>query len=226
VGVYGYCVVPRDHAPPAALSGMSQTAVRHHALASLAVWVAEIDRPDPTIEHIEAHNRVVEAAITEAVTPVPLRFGQWAADMSVLDAAINEKAHWYRERLSTFQGALEFGLRVIRPDRARSARLVRPPLAPTGREYMNSLRDSVAAAHEQRADEARIRAGITEELGRFVREDRIEEGRTPHGVVTVSHLVARADFDAYRAQAHQLRLRFSELRFLLSGPWAPYSFAG
>ena len=197
-----------------------------HGVADLAVWISEIERPEPTVEHIELHNRVVEAAITEAVTPVPLRFGQWASELAVFDAAVAEKSQWYRERLSTFAGALEFGLRVIRPDRERSARVVQAPLASTGREYMNSLRDSVATAHGQREDEARIRTGIIEELGRFVREDRMEEGRTPHGLLTVSHLVARADFEEYRAHAQNLRLRFPELRFLLSGPWAPYSFAG
>lgn len=226
MGVYGYCVVPCDHGPPTKLAGLGETAVVAHAVADLAVWIAEIGRPDPTVEHIEVHNRVVEAAITEAVTPVPLRFGQWAAELAVFDAVIAEKSQWYRERLNTFAGALEFGLRVVRPDRERSARVVRPPLAATGREYMNSLRDSVATAHEQREDEARIRNGIIEELGMFVREDRVENGRTPHGVLTVSHLVARADFDEYRAHAQKLRARFPELRFLLSGPWAPYSFAG
>lgn len=226
MGVYGYCVVPWDHAPAGALAGVSDAAVRPHAVADLAVWVSEIERPDPTVENIEAHNRVVEAAVTGALTPVPLRFGQWAAELAVFEAVIAEKTLWYRERLSTFEGALEFGLRVIRPDRVRSARVVRTPPAASGREYMNSLRDRVATAYEQRQDEERIRAGISEELGRFVREERMEEGRTPHGVLTASHLVARADFDEYLAHARNLRLRFPELRFLLSGPWAPYSFAG
>jgi hypothetical protein len=58
-----------------------------------------------------------------------------------------------------------------------------------------------------------------------VRAERVEESRTAHAVLTLSHLVARSDFALYRERARQIREVFPELRMLLSGPWPPYSFA-
>lgn len=225
VGIYGYCIVPPDHLPGPALTGVDAAAVSAHACAGLAIWVSEADRSEATVANIEAHNRVVEAAITDSMTPVPLRFGQWANQMDVFEAAIWDRAGWYQQRLAAFAGALEYGLRVVSPHKVRSARDVHAAAPASGRDYMNYLRDRAAVAKEQQVDEARIRAAITRDLGDLVREERTTEPQTPHAIVTVSHLVARANFDAYRLRAEGLRLQLPGLRFLLSGPWAPYSFA-
>jgi hypothetical protein len=163
--------------------------------------------------------------VTEALTPVPLRFGQWSESADVFEAAVVEKADWYRERLQSFSGAMEFGLRVLRPDKPAPAPLVRLPEAASGLEYMNALRDRVAGERADREILANVTAGIAEVMSGLVREERTEEARTAHGVVTVLHLVPRQHFDAYRERAQSLKLRFPELRFLVSGPWVPYSFA-
>ena len=194
-------------------------------VADLAVVVSRIDKPEPTVAHVQQHNAVVEAFVTEEVTPVPLRFGQWAAEPGVFDAVIREKADWYRERLESFAGALEFGIRVLRPEQTGRARDVREIQAASGAEYMEALRARVAAERGVREEVEGLRAAVAEVTGRLVREERVEDARTPHGVVTISHLVPRNRFDEYRECAPALRARFPELRFLVSGPWVPYSFA-
>jgi hypothetical protein len=224
-GVYGYCVVPRAHAIPAALTGLRGAAIRAHAVDDLAVVVSEMDRPEATAEHIEQHNAVIEGVVTESVTPVPLRFGQWGPDAAVFDKVVREKAAWYHERLKAFAGALEFGLRAVRPDRPPPARDVRLAQAATGRAYMDALRERVVAERGHSGEAERLRQGISEVLGAFVREERVEEARTPHGIITVSHLVPRQHFDEYREHAQRLRTRYPDMRFLVSGPWMPYSFA-
>ena len=225
MGLYAYCIVPRGHQVDGRLIGVGGTAVRSHSIDELAVLVSEMERPQPSAEHVQEHNAVIEAVVTEEVTPVPLRFGQWAADESVFDEAVREKAEWYGERLRLFAGALEFGLRVIQPDRRPPAQDVRVPPAATGLEYMNALRARVSAEGAQAEVVERVRRGISEALSALAREERFEEARTPNGIITVSHLVPRQNFDEYRAEAQRLRGRYSEMRFLVSGPWMPYSFA-
>lgn len=225
MAIYGYCVVPRAHGPAGGLSGIAGAAVLSREVGELAVWVSEMARPEPDIANVQAHNAVVEAAVTEAVTPVPLRFGQWSAEPGILEGVVRETAAWYHERLEMFAGALEFGIRVAAPDRPPSARVVHIPHAHTGMEYMNALRASVSATRGQREVEERVCAGITGIMGDLVREERSEEPRTPHGVVTISHLVPRADFEEYQSRASRLREQFPDMRFLVSGPWVPYSFA-
>lgn len=226
MGIYGYCVVPAGHEWPGERpSGVEGAEVRRHDVGSLSLLVSDLDRPAPDAGHVQQHNAVIEAVATAQMTPVPLRFGQWAAEISVFDEVVAGKADWYAERLNTFAGALEFGLRIVRPDRAPPARDVRVEPAVTGLEYMNALRDRVNAERVQTEEVEAVRMGISEILGALVREERVEEARTPHGVITISHLVSRQHFDEYRGHAQQLRGRYPEMRFLVSGPWMPYSFA-
>lgn len=224
VGIYAYCVLPGTHVVRR-VTGIGGVEVRPNPIGALTVLISEIERPEPSLAHVQQHNAVVEAVVTEDVTPVPLRFGQWADGIEAFEKGIREKADWYAERLAAFAGAMEFGLRVARPERAEQARDVRAVSAATGAEYMNALRDRVVAERGAREEVEGVRSGISDLLGDLIREERVEAARTPHGVITVSHLVSRDHFDSYRDRAQHLRERFPELRFLLSGPWVPYSFA-
>jgi hypothetical protein len=224
VGVYGYCVVPAGQ-PDTALRGIDGAPVRIHTVGELAVLVSDIARPEPNAERIQQHNAVIEGVVTEELTPVPLRFGQWADQAAVFDAVVIEKAEWYRERLAAFAGAMEFGLRVLEPNKPASAQVVRLPEPASGLEYMNALRAKLAGARADRDALERVRAGISELMSGLVREERVEEARTAHGVVTVLHLVPRNCFGLYRNRAQSLKSLFPEFSFLVSGPWVPYSFA-
>jgi hypothetical protein len=225
MGFYGYCVVPGSHRPPEGLKGLEAAIVAFRPVGGLAVWYSDMSRPDPTIEHIRSHNATVEMAVTEAVTPVPLRFGQWADEAGVFDRIITEKLGWYEDRLRVFAGAMEFGLRIVRPDKQTSAQLVRVPPSESGTAYMNALRARASAKQDEQAEAELVRARIAETVVELVLEERVEDARTPHGLVTISHLVPRKHFEAYRERVHSLREQLGELRFLLSGPWLPYSFA-
>lgn len=225
MGVYGYCVVPAGVMPPERLTGLGGAAVEARSIAGLAVWVSQTDRPEPGVEAVKAHNSVIEAAVTEEVTPVPLRFGQWSEDAEIFDRVVTEKAGWYEERLRTFAGAMEFGMRVAAPGKTLQARDVQAPKAQSGLEYMQHLRAQANATQGQREEAEEVRLAIAAVMSGIVREERTEEPRTQHGVLVGSHLVSREYFDEYHQRTSTLRTQFPELRFLVSGPWVPYSFA-
>lgn len=225
MGIYGYCVLPAGHVPAAGTVGIAGTPVRVWRVAGLAVWVSDMARPEATIEHVRAHNAVIESGVTDTVTPVPLRFGQWAEEAAAFEAVVLERSGWYQERLRAFAGAMEFGLRIVRPDAAAPAQVVRVPPAESGTAYMEALRARTVTARRQREEGERIRARVVEVMQGIVREERADDATTPHGVVTISHLVAREHFEEYRGAVQTLRGRLADLRFLLSGPWVPYTFA-
>ena len=194
-------------------------------MSDVAVWVTRGPRPDGGVDAIRIHNAVVEAAVTEEVTPVPLRFGQWVDDERDLQKAVAEKATSYQERLAEFAGCLEFGMRLIDPAAPDTAVTAERPPATSGLEYMRGLQESSRLAEKKRAESEQVHARIRELLGDAVRAEKVEEARTAHAVLTLSHLVARPKFEEYRALAVRVREMFPELRMLLSGPWPPYSFA-
>ncbi len=224
MGIYAYCVVPPEHRPAAGLTGLSGAPVGYTEAGGLGVWVSDLDRPQLAVEAVQEHNHVVEVAVTEQVTPVPLRFGQWLEDPPGLAAAITERADQYRAKLQQFAGCLEFGLRLLDPAPVEAQDVQVADVA-SGRAYMNALRESTRQTDQKRAQSQQIQSRVHDLMEDIVRDERVETTQTKHAVLTVTHLVAREHFNEYRERARQLRTIFPALRLLLSGPWPPYSFA-
>jgi hypothetical protein len=215
-------VVPAARPVPASLSGIDHAPVFASSTARLSAWVSRHEiRPEPGLERIRAHDHVVHAAISTAVTPVPVRFGQWLAE-DALDQHLTEHAARYLDCLERVAGALEFGIRVLDPQ--RSARLLPRPLAASGRAYMAALREEYQANEPNESQRNALRDRIAQRFAALTRATQFEKPQVASGMISVVHLVEHAHHDAYRAQIHQLRAELPHLRFLASGPWPPYSF--
>jgi hypothetical protein len=224
MGLYVYCVVPIAHEPEAVV-GIDQSAVSGFRWRDLGCWVSELSpRPEPTLERVKAHNAVVQNAVSNRVTPVPIRFGQWVDNTAALELQLQQNADRYRKLLKLFEGTLEFGLRVLDPSRS-AAQHVSPATATTGRAYMNALRDQLRNAELDEPAIAELRTRLQTEFTGLTRAERFEPLRTTHGMLSVAHLVEHAAFDVYRERVQQVRDHLPHLRILASGPWPPYTFA-
>ncbi len=225
MGLYLYCLVPPGTEPPADLRGLEDAPVLGRSAGGLTCWVSPIPAvPDATLERIRRHDHVVEAALAADISPVPLRWGQWVEGDAALTAALIERQVAYREALERVAGAVEFGVRVLDPGRA-------PPPAPVaggagaGTAYMQALAARAAAERAVDARGQEIAARLRAVLGAIIRQERIEALPTRHGVVSLAHLVGRRAEGEYRAGVERVRRERPELRFLVTGPWPPYSFA-
>jgi hypothetical protein len=224
MGLYVYCVVPRTH-EPAATRGIDDAAVDMFGWKDLGCWVSELpQRPEPAVDRIRAHNQVVQAAVTTSITPVPVRFGQWLETSAALETHVELNAERYRTLLELFGGALEFGLRVLDPERT-SAQVLPPQQAGSGRDYLTALRDQFRNAELDEPRVAALRSQLQIEFDGLARAERFEPLRTTHGLLSVAHLVDQKVIEAYRERVRQLREQWPQLRILASGPWPPYSFA-
>jgi hypothetical protein len=225
-GVYLYCIAPAGVVPPDGLVGLEDAPVRAAPLGTFTGWYSELEaRPEPSIERIRRHNQVVEAALTDESTPVPARFGQWFARVAALEEKLREGAAVHEESLRRVAGAVEFGVRVaeVEPPPASAPPAVAE--ATTGRAYLEALAARAAVDRSREGRGRELAARIASVLGPVVRQQRVESAQSRHEVIRLAHLVARRDVEPYRAGVAEARRRFPELRFLLSGPWPPYSFA-
>jgi hypothetical protein len=195
------------------------------------LWATQHDAPPhASVDAIRQHNNVVVAATTAEMTPIPLRFGQWVSDEATAGSMLMTSHEKWVARLQLFRGAAEYGIRIFEPGREASA--PDAPDAPdaadaaakaggSGTAYMNALARRVGG--EKRAAEA-AQAVLQDATAGIVLAERSDPLRTPHGVLTVAHLLHRRDEDVYRAALDQARARLPGLRLLSSGPWPPYSF--
>jgi hypothetical protein len=222
MGLHAYCITPAAGQDSAAAApqatGIDGVPVRIVVANGLALWVTDHDNsPGADVAAVQQHNAVVVAAMTDAVTPIPLRFGQWfGSDAAARDALRTSHEKW-AGLLERFAGAVEYGVRVFEPDRAAET----TSAAVTGAQYMASLAQR-ARAESTREHEAL--AALRAATAGLVMDERVEPLRTAHGVVSVAHLLHASHADAYRAAVDGVGAVMTRLRLLSSGPWPPYSF--
>lgn len=224
-GLYLYCLVRNDLAPPRELRGLDDGPVRLHRGSELAAWVSPADSvPEPTLDRIRRHDAVVEAALAAGETPLPSRFGQWLPTPGALDTVLAQRAAAFTAALEGVAGAVEYALRVIDPELPEPGAEGAGDVT-SGTAYMRSL---LAREEARRALDARGREIATRvrcEAGNTVRLERIEPLRSRHGLVSIVHLVERSGQAEYRAAVAAAQRKYADLRLLLTGPWPPYSFA-
>lgn len=225
MGLYLYCFVPPDAGPAETLAGIDNAPVRLQGSGAIGYWVSPLEAPpEPTIENVRRHDQVVEEALALGVTPLPVRFGQWLADAGALQAAVRDREAAYVAALRTLENTVEFGLRVLDPglDLATPADV---PAGSSGTAYMHALAGRAAGERQVEVRGREIASRISAVLGSIVRQERIEALPSRHGLVSIAHLVERGCDAEYRSGMDAVRREYPGLRFLLTGPWPPYSFA-
>ncbi len=224
-GVLLYCIAPAGFAPQNMLEGVGRARVRAIDVDGLTAWVTTADRaPDVHIDAVRAHHAVVEASITDDVTTLPVRFGQWLESENVLRTRLLASRAEHQKALGLVQGALEFGVRVIPLEMAAQSAGGHLETGSSGREYMGQLvtRANEKRAHARRGEE--IAAELRSAVGTHMVQERSEPLDPDAGLVSIAHLVRRPDFTAYKAALQTVSSRHADTRFHLSGPWPPYSF--
>jgi hypothetical protein len=219
-------------AVPPGLSGLAGEQVRTLLVDGLVAWVSDVARTIPvSVDGVRAHDAVVEAALDTGTTPVPARFGQRFASDDACREALRNRASSVESVLADVQGTVEMTL-ILTPSTRRMIRDLEPVLpemfdtetdAP-GRRYLDSLRrrEAVTGAVKSAMDE--LAAELNRAAGTLVRRATVLEQVSPLPLRTISHLVGRDDVWAYKAAVTGVEAG-GELRFLLIGPRAPYSFS-
>ncbi|HEX7240322.1 MAG TPA: GvpL/GvpF family gas vesicle protein [Longimicrobiaceae bacterium] len=234
--LYAYCVRRAgDPAPEAGLRGVDGGEVFAGERDGLGVWLSAVEAPPaPDRERVEAHDRVVRAALRTA-TPLPLRFGAVFVDEAAALDALAGRAEGLLAGLERVAGRVEMSVAALWDAAAERESLLaeRPELRPAegrpagGRAYLEGKR-------RQRALEEALRARAEAVLDRVARRlapaaGPAEEARSvlprPDVAGTVAHLVRREESLAYREAAMAAGRGLPGVELRVSGPWAPYSFA-
>jgi hypothetical protein len=226
VGLHLYCITPGEVRPAAGLRGVDGSLVQVVEGGALAAWVSDLPvRPPPTLERIQQHHAVVEAAQQGDAVPLPARFDEWLEE-ATLRAELEARQEGYVTALASVAGTAEFGVRIGLPE-VRPARDVQAADAPaaglrTGRAYLEAAAARIALERQQVESLEPGLAAVRQAVVGLVRQEVVEEARA--GVGSILHLVPRENWDAYRRRVFAVADGMPQLRFMISGPWPPYSF--
>lgn len=121
------------------------------------------------------------------------------------------------------EGAAERGERAGGPRGGGGAGGVPP--AGAGRAYLARLRERQRASTELQRQAEFLQARVARAVDGIVREEVCSSVMPGSHSFAVSHLLAREAVGEYRLRVDSLIKADPALRLLVSGPWAPYSFA-
>ena len=202
-----YCLLPAGSsvAPPAA--------VRAIPLRAGIAWAGDTDSAKLSRDARDAaratveHDRVVGAALSAGITPVPASLADPYSDDAEMQSDVDAHAEQVKLAYPALAGMVEMTVIVAVNDEA-------PPADATnrGRAYLEQLRSLPARAAEIAA---RVERGLPP-----IPDVR---RRTEGGRVAISHLVPRNQEANYRNAA--LAMAGDGYRIVVDGPRAPYSFA-
>jgi hypothetical protein len=196
-----------------ALTGVDGAALERRQIAGLDLVVSRAvpELSEVTDQAVLAHASVVEELTARSRAILPARLGPAFASEEELTAAVQTKAPALEHGLTRVGGCVEFGLRVLGPQRPRGSTSL------SGAEYMRA-----------RLREDAERDLLAEQLHRplvlLARADA-RFGGASGDLLHAAYLVPDEQTAAFRDRIAGLERLHPELTIVCTGPWPPYSFA-
>lgn len=223
--LYVYCLADAINALPA-LSGISGARVDLIKVEDFSLLVSEfkVDAAPPvTRENALAHAAVVGSVLNET-TPLPFRFGTVPTEEQ-LRSYITSHRDALEAKLAQVRGCVEMSVKIIsNPDDTDLEVADESTQGPGARFLKEKQRELLGS--ERRGEEAKqVAAWLKSQVEIYARQEEVSLCPTEKLIVAAAHLVAREQVAEYRGRLAAARKTRSELHFLVSGPWPPYTFS-
>jgi hypothetical protein len=224
--LYVYCLAEGVERLNKNLSGVSGAVVRIVELEedlSALVSVYRSDDFQVSRKNALAHHEVVRS-ITEQTTPLPTRFGT-VVTIEQLRNYVSTHHEAIKAKLARVRGSVEMNVRMIRTIDADTSQESENTGGP-GTAFLLEKRRKIVREQAGTAEKGQLSAWLDEKLGDLIKEEKISV--TPSETVILAradHLIERAKVQEYRTKMTKAVQERPDIRFLVSGPWPPYSFA-
>ncbi|MEV4921485.1 GvpL/GvpF family gas vesicle protein [Streptomyces roseoverticillatus] len=188
-----------------------------------------------------AHQRVIDAVTATGACVLPLRLATVYRDETGVRRMLADRHEQLGEALDRLDGRVEWGVKIHAAGSAAQAPAATgagpraPRAALSGRDYLRR-RAAARHAHEEKArHEDEAARGIHAALSALAEQTRLYPpqhgplaGPSGRNILNVAYLVRRESGDRFTSAVAGLADLAPEdgVRLELTGPWAPYSFAG
>ena len=221
-----YCFIENSPSLPEFLTGIAGGEVRLLKVEEFSILVSDFSAETVSInrQNVLAHASVIQRILTRT-TPLPFRFGTLVTEEQLRNY-VAAKGDVLDRKLQSIRGCVEMNTKVIWHGDG-GVLMERPPAGndKPGTAFLAQKRREIFGSETRVAEARRVASWLEQRVGEIIREGKVEESQTEKLLVAAAHLVPREAVDEYRARLKAARAEKPELHFLVSGPWAPYSFA-
>jgi len=236
-GRYVYCVIRSSGPGDFGLIGIgpepSRVGTVHYRDLAAVASETTLGVPDPTREHVLAHQRVNEYVL-QRHTVLPMSFGTvFKTDDDIVEL-LRSAYDAFADVLAKMEGKLEFGIKVlwdrdqvvkaIEEDDEDIRQLKTEISLRTGSTYFARMQYGrmIDQALQRRAE--RYASGIFQALRSVSVAARSNKPIGDKMLVNAAFLVSNDQEAAFDAKVKELGARYRDLKFKYTGPWPPYNF--
>jgi hypothetical protein len=226
--LYVYCLaegVPRLHETSHGVSGEPVRIVEFEDFSAV-VSVSRSEAFQITRKNALAHHEVVRS-ITQETTPLPTRFGTLVT-VEQLRNYVSAHHQAIKAKLAQVRGGVEMNVRMIQTiagadvsQKSKDENVLGP-----GTAFLLEKRREISHEEAGAAQKAQLSSWLREKLGDLIKDEKISLVPSPTIILArADHLIERENVREYRAKMARAVEERPEVRFMVSGPWPPYSFA-
>ncbi len=188
--------------------------------------------PEPVLDVLLGHEAVVEA-LCGCGPALPVRFGTVLASEEVVEQALVSQYRALLDDLERVGNKVELGLTILWEAPARKeegSALSQPlPLRPSGSSGPGTsyLQGRLARYQQELAEQRQMRVlltGLQRALQPYTLEQRYRTWLEPRPAIRAAYLVQPGQVQEVQRAIEAERQARPDLRWLVSGPWPPYSF--
>jgi hypothetical protein len=223
--LYVYCLaedVERLNKTP---RGVSDNEVKIVAFdEGLSALVSEADAFQVNRQNALAHHEVVRS-ITEQTTPLPARFGT-VVTIEQLRNYVSTNHPAIKAKLAHVRDRVEMNVRMIGtvPDTSQESK--NDNVQGPGTAFLLEKQRAILREEAGAAQKSELSAWLRERLSDLIKDEKISFTPSETAILArADHLVERADVQGYRTKMAKAIQERPDIRFMVSGPWPPYSFA-
>ncbi len=180
-----------------------------------------------TRENVLQHEAIVRTAFS-TTTVLPFRFG-CLVTMSGLRSYLTTRERALLERLAQVRDCVEMSVKIIwqNASEIEDCGSVLPDLkqAGAGTAFLMFKRQELLGNDRVEQEARELEAWLGAGLRDIVRQEQITIEPKQRLVLSASYLVERARLADYRRELGRLQAERTNLHFLSSGPWPPYTFS-
>jgi Gas vesicle synthesis protein GvpL/GvpF len=227
--LYVYCLAEGVHQlnkTPPGVSGAEVRIVEFEEDLSALVSPCRSDAFQVTRKNALAHHEVV-GSITEQTTPLPARFGTLVT-IEQLRNYVSTHRPAIKAKLAHVRGGVEMTVRMIRTiDGADTSQEFRnEDVRGPGTAFLLEKRREILREEAGAGQKGQLSSWLREKLGDLIKEEKISVTSSDTVILArADHLIERVNVQEYRTRMATAVEERPEVRFMVSGPWPPYSFA-
>ena len=229
---YPYCLISQAIDLPESVKGLDERPLLQRDIGGLTAILSECDAEKAVVsrENVLRHDAVIRTVLEQGTT-LPFRFGHLVT-LDQLTSYVESKSEALQERLRHLEGRVEMSAKIIwnreikHSSGPHPAGVNRADSNPgKGAAFLRQKRDEMQQDEALSSEAAALAAWLKAEISGLICDERIVLRPTEKLVLSASFLVDRAKLEAYKMRTASIKNTRSDLHFLTSGPWPPYSFS-